>query len=46
MESRATDRRQSPSRRWAPRLLWFVGLWVAGVGAVSLLAYVIRSVLL
>lgn len=28
---------------WSRRLLWFVGLWVAGVGAVSLLALVIRS---
>jgi hypothetical protein len=28
------------------RLLWFVGLWLAGVGVVGLLAWVIRSVLL
>ncbi|MDQ0463289.1 hypothetical protein QO010_001037 [Caulobacter ginsengisoli] len=30
----------SPAPRWASRLLWFVGLWLAGVctvGAVSLL---------
>lgn len=31
---------------WSRRLLWFVGLWVAGVSAVGLLAYVIRLMLL
>ena len=28
------------------RLLWFVGLWLAGVIAVSLLAFAIRSMIL
>ena len=31
---------------WGRRLLWFVGLWAAGVSAVGLLAYVIRLMLL
>lgn len=46
MESRATDRRQSPSRRLGVRLLWFVALWAAGFGSVTLLAFIIRSALL
>ena len=29
----------------ARRLLWFVGLWAAGVGAVTLLGLAIRLVL-
>ncbi len=29
----------------ARRLLWFVGLWAAGVGAVALLGLVIRLLL-
>ena len=29
----------------ARRLLWFVGLWAAGVGAVALLGLLIRWVL-
>lgn len=33
-------------RRWGPRLLWFAGLWLAGVAAVSLVAFVIRSMIL
>ena len=32
-------------RRWGPRLVWFAGLWLAGVGAVALVAYAIRAVL-
>ena len=28
------------------RMLWFIALWCAGVGSVSLLALIIRSVLL
>lgn len=35
-----------PQRPLASRLLWFVALWLAGVGAVALLALLIRSVLL
>jgi hypothetical protein len=27
------------------RLLWFAGLWLAGIGAVLLAAYVLRAVL-
>jgi hypothetical protein len=33
-------------RRLSRRLLWFVGLWLAGVAAVALVALLIRSVLL
>lgn len=29
-------------RKW----LWFAGLWLAGVGAVTLLAYGLRAILL
>jgi hypothetical protein len=32
-------------RRLSTRLLWFVGLWLAGVGAVALVALLIRAVL-
>jgi hypothetical protein len=32
--------------RWWKRLLWFVALWVAGVAAVSTIAFVIRRILL
>ncbi len=32
-------------REWGRRLLWFVGLWVAGVGTVAAVAYAIRAVL-
>lgn len=28
------------------RILWFVGLWIAGVSCVSLLAFIIRSMIL
>jgi hypothetical protein len=28
------------------RLLWFAGLWLAGVAAVALVAFLIRTVLL
>jgi hypothetical protein len=35
-----------PQRPLATRLAWFVALWLAGVGAVALLALLIRSVLL
>ena len=35
-----------PQRPLARRLLWFVALWLAGVGAVGLLALLIRWVLL
>ena len=31
-----------PQRPIASRLLWFVALWLAGVGAVGLLALLIR----
>jgi hypothetical protein len=34
-----------PERRLSVRLLWFVGLWLAGVGAVALVALLIRAVL-
>ena len=32
-------------RRLPVRLLWFVALWLAGVGTVALVALLIRSVL-
>jgi hypothetical protein len=35
-----------PQRPLASRLLWFALLWFLGVGAVGLLALLIRSVLL
>ena len=35
-----------PQRPLASRLAWFVALWLAGVGAVALLALLTRSVLL
>ena len=28
--------------RWTMRLVWFVVLWLGGLGAVSALAYVLR----
>lgn len=35
-----TEKPQPP--RWPRRLLWFVVLWLGGLGAVSALAYVLR----
>jgi hypothetical protein len=32
-------------REWARRLLWFAGLWLAGVLAVALVALFIRAAL-
>jgi|GEM_PF-1222809 len=34
------------SQRTINRILWFVALWLAGVGTVMAMAYVIRLVLL
>jgi hypothetical protein len=34
-----------PMLAWARRLLWFVGLWVAGTGAVALVGLAMRLVL-
>ena len=31
-----------PPPRWTMRLLWFVILWLCGLGAVSTLAYILR----
>jgi hypothetical protein len=31
---------------WLRRVLWFVGLWVAGVAAVGVLALLLRWILL
>jgi hypothetical protein len=31
---------------WLRRILWFIGLWLAGVGAVAAVGYLIRSWLL
>jgi len=33
------------SASWLRRLLWFGGLWLAGVAAVGLTAYLIRAIL-
>jgi hypothetical protein len=33
------------ARGLATRLLWFAGLWLAGVGAVALIGLAIRAVL-
>lgn len=33
---------ESARRKHGQRLLWFVALWIAGVAAVSSLAYAIR----
>jgi hypothetical protein len=30
---------------WARRMLWFVGLWAAGVGAVAVVGLAVRLVL-
>lgn len=30
-------------REWGRRLLWFVGLWVAGVATISLVGLIIRT---
>ena len=34
------------ARTLAKRLLWFVGLWLAGVACVGTVAYAIRAVIL
>jgi hypothetical protein len=34
--------KQQPQRPLPQRLLWFVGLWLAGVGSVALLSLVLR----
>lgn len=33
---------QRGARLWTMRIVWFAALWLAGLGAVSLLAYVLR----
>jgi len=33
------------ARSWGPRLLWFVGLWLAGLAVVGAVAMLIRLVL-
>ncbi|SMC40958.1 hypothetical protein SAMN05880593_101135 [Rhizobium sp. RU36D] len=30
------------NRSWGSRLLWFVGLWAAGVGTVTIVGYGIK----
>lgn len=34
------------NHRWPSRLLWFVGLWLAGVGTVTVLSYGIRAMIM
>jgi Protein of unknown function (DUF2474). len=41
-----TNQTDPDDRPLARRLLWFVALWVASVSVLSLVAWVIRSVLL
>jgi len=36
---------EAPHSRWR-RLLWFVGLWLAGVCVVGAISYTLRAVLL
>jgi len=33
------------ARRWGSRLLWFVGLWLAGLAVIGAVAMLIRLVL-
>jgi hypothetical protein len=33
-------------QRWLIRLAWFVALWLAGVGALAIVAFAIRGVVL
>jgi hypothetical protein len=35
----------SSKHRWHARLLWFIGLWLAGVATVALVGLLIRAVL-
>ena len=37
---------REPQPRWGRRMLWFVGLWLSGVALVTLVGFMIRSVLL
>jgi hypothetical protein len=39
------DADERDTRRFWVRLLWFVGLWLAGVGVVLLVSLLIRAVL-
>ena len=43
---RRMSRVPQPPGSLATRLLWFAGLWLAGVAAVALVGLLIRSVLL
>ena len=36
---------QEPRRPLAQRLLWFVALWVAGVGMLAVVAFILRLLL-
>jgi hypothetical protein len=33
---------EQPPKSLAQRLLWFVALWLAGVGSVALVAFILR----
>jgi hypothetical protein len=35
----------SPPDSWLGRLLWFAGLWLAGVATLALTAFLLRSAL-
>jgi hypothetical protein len=37
--------RQEPGS-WSRRLLWFIGLWLAGVAVLALIGVLLRAVLL
>jgi hypothetical protein len=34
---------ETPPRPLSQRLLWFAGLWLAGVGAVALISFVLHA---
>jgi hypothetical protein len=42
----ATTEHRPPVRPWLQRLLWFVGLWVASVAVVGVVAAILRKWLL
>ncbi|MBP1848829.1 DUF2474 domain-containing protein [Rhizobium halophytocola] len=42
MAGEVSGPQRSPARHWGLRLLWFVGLWAAGVLTVGAVAIAIR----
>ncbi|MFB9374733.1 DUF2474 domain-containing protein [Algimonas porphyrae] len=37
---------RDPAGNWGSRLVWFVGLWAAGVLAVTIIGFAIRAMIL